>query len=293
MVQKRWTTQELKLLGTKPDVELAGQLGRTIWAVDKDVASHLHRTMGAVHNRRFELGIARCHITRPWTPEEDKLLGTARLGRHPTLVKRRRNAMGIAPFRRKLWTPVDEALLGKLPDRDVAKRTGHSLLAACSHRRLLGIANSNPLRILRPWSKEEMGLLGADTDKNVAKRLGRARDAVTAKRRSLGIPAMMPPAWTPEEEALLGTGPDKEIALKLAISAAAVAWRRHKFGIKSFAYRLWSAAEIKQLGTMPDAQVALRIGRSAGTVKGKRLKLGITAHTLVKHEGRKIATSLG
>jgi hypothetical protein len=79
----------------------------------------------------------------------------------------------------------------------------------------------------------------------------------------------------------------------LAISAAAVAWRRHKFGIKSFAYRLWSAAEIKQLGTMPDAQVALRIGRSAGTVKGKRLKLGITAHTLVKHEGRKIATSLG
>jgi hypothetical protein len=44
---------------------------------------------------------------------------------------------------------------------------------------------------------------------------------------------------------------------------------------------------------MPDAQVALRIGRSAGTVKGKRLKLGITAHTLVKHEGRKIATSLG
>jgi hypothetical protein len=40
----------------------------------------------------------------------------------------------------KPWAPEEEALLGTMPDRDVAKRTGHTLNAVWIRRRKLGIA---------------------------------------------------------------------------------------------------------------------------------------------------------
>ena len=37
------------------------------------------------------------------------------------------------------WTPAEDALLGKLPDAEVARRTGRTLLAVRMHRYLKGI----------------------------------------------------------------------------------------------------------------------------------------------------------
>src|SRR5437667_6934650 len=60
--QRRWTKAEEKLLGAKPDAEVASILGRSQFAVQI---------------RRHSLGIpARSENRSAWTPQEDKLLGT-------------------------------------------------------------------------------------------------------------------------------------------------------------------------------------------------------------------------
>ena len=55
-----WTTQEIKLLGTKPDAE---------------IARVLDRSLEAVRLKRQKLRIE-SHIQPPWTDAEIKLLGT-------------------------------------------------------------------------------------------------------------------------------------------------------------------------------------------------------------------------
>ncbi len=45
---------------------------------------------------------------------------------------------------RKVWSPKEEALLGKAPDKDVARRTGRTLLSVRSRRSLLKIPIFTP-----------------------------------------------------------------------------------------------------------------------------------------------------
>ena len=78
-----WTKDELALLGTRPDAEVAKLTGRTF---------------GTVWQKRRALGIAQPALCfRKWTPPEDKLVGTAldvevarRLGRTESAIKSRR-----------------------------------------------------------------------------------------------------------------------------------------------------------------------------------------------------------
>src|SRR5437667_8890369 len=95
--QRRWTRAEERLLGTKPDAEVAALLGRTRFAVQL---------------RRHSLGIpARYEDRSAWSPEEDKLVGTlpdtevARiLGRSIGSVKARRLARTPVRMRPGAWT---------------------------------------------------------------------------------------------------------------------------------------------------------------------------------------------
>ena len=58
-----WTKEELALLGTKPDAEVAELTGRTF---------------GTVWQKRRAPGISQPALRfRKWTPAEDKLVGTA------------------------------------------------------------------------------------------------------------------------------------------------------------------------------------------------------------------------
>src|SRR2546426_10086052 len=60
VTQAGWTPQEIKLLGTKPDAELARKIGRTVEAVSL---------------KRQKLGIE-APLQPAWNEEEIKLLGT-------------------------------------------------------------------------------------------------------------------------------------------------------------------------------------------------------------------------
>src|SRR5437867_5942660 len=88
-----WTEQELALLGTRPDAEVAELTGRIF---------------GTVWQKRRALGIAQPPLQfRKWTPAENKLVGTApdaeiarQLGRTESAVKSRRAVLERAQGRR-------------------------------------------------------------------------------------------------------------------------------------------------------------------------------------------------
>jgi hypothetical protein len=82
------------------------------------------------------------------------------------------------------WTPEDIALLGTIPDEDVASRTGRKADAVRQKQEELGIANPVSGR----WSGEEVALLGTLPDEAVAIQTGRSLAAVRQKRAKLGIP---------------------------------------------------------------------------------------------------------
>ncbi len=82
------------------------------------------------------------------------------------------------------WTPDDIALLGTLPDTEVARRTGRTVNAVRLKREELGIPNQAGNR----WRPEDITLLGRLPDREVARSLGRPLHAVTQKRCKLGIP---------------------------------------------------------------------------------------------------------
>jgi hypothetical protein len=82
------------------------------------------------------------------------------------------------------WTPEDIALLGILPDEEVAARTGRTTGAVRQKREELSIPNPAGNR----WRPEDVALLGTLPDTEVARRLGRSLQSVTQKRIKLGIP---------------------------------------------------------------------------------------------------------
>jgi hypothetical protein len=90
---------------------------------------------------------------RPFTPEEDVLLGAMtdkavaeQLGRDQKTIQARRVRLGIPSFRkhapvspRRTWTAGDDALLGTRPDPEVAERLGCTPGVVVYRRRTLGV----------------------------------------------------------------------------------------------------------------------------------------------------------
>jgi len=206
----------------------------------------------------------------PWTPEEDKLLGTAtdaeigrRLGRKEIAVRQRRKRLRIPPSRYvKPWTKEENRLLGILPDAELARRFGRSLIGVTGHREWLKIpapprpnhkpwtaAEGRPAfvvayrrRILkitpfigshRVWTQAEDELLGTMADRRLARRLKRTFHSVRSRRIKKGIPVFNPRnhIWKPEDDKILGTRPDEQVALLLGVTLQSVYHRRHRLGI--------------------------------------------------------------
>jgi hypothetical protein len=152
-------------------------------------------SMGAVCRWRKALGVTR-------TDNE----GTARLVRAaaelgaaevrgqalaPEQIERRRRTAAelglgrnlILGYHGPLWTAPEIALLGTLPDAEVARRTGRTTNAVRQMRERLGIPNPASNR----WTAAGIALLGTLPDREVAWRLGRSLASVTQKRIKLGI----------------------------------------------------------------------------------------------------------
>jgi hypothetical protein len=78
------------------------------------------------------------------------------------------------------WTADEEALLGTMPDAEVAERTGRTVEAVRCHRKQLGIVNPGVRvpRHPRPWSAEEDQMARALPPAETARRTGRSLMAV-------------------------------------------------------------------------------------------------------------------
>jgi hypothetical protein len=83
------------------------------------------------------------------------------------------------------WTAKEKRLQGKLPDAEVARRTGRTIGAVRVKRVELGLPNPAS----RAWTAEELALLDTAPDGKVAEQIGRMRSAVSAQRWYLAIPA--------------------------------------------------------------------------------------------------------
>ena len=123
---RRWTVDEDRLLGTKPDRALAKKFSRTTTAV----AARRH--------------LKHISLIKKWRPEDDKLLGNRPDAQVAMLLKRpryqvayRRRQFGIA-FKHPdyhLWKPGEIAMLGRQPDRKIAELTGRTVKNV-RHKRL-------------------------------------------------------------------------------------------------------------------------------------------------------------
>jgi DNA-binding CsgD family transcriptional regulator len=217
---------------------------------DEEVARRIGHSVAAIAYRRSTRGIPKFNARRmpSLTAEQKALLGkmpdeevARRLGRSVSSIVAYRGNLRIPIFvpaggrparaKRRPWTASDIALLGKLPDDEVARLTGRRVGAITTQRWKLGIANCNSKK--RDWTAKEDSLLGKLSDKEIASRLNRSPESVRRRRRTLGrLDPSVRPGWSRREDDLLGTAPDKAIALRIGRSLLAVRARRQARRIK-------------------------------------------------------------
>jgi hypothetical protein len=92
------------------------------------------------------------------------------------------------------WTDAEVALLGKLPDAEVARRTGRPCDSVPQKRSERGIPNPNRGR--GRWRPDEDELLRTLSRDEAAERTGRSRGAVSQRGLALDLPHARPrPVW--------------------------------------------------------------------------------------------------
>ena len=183
-----WKKRELRLLGKYPDREVARLIGRS------------HQSVRAA---RYAHGIKSFYgVARRWNRREDKLLErfnsaevARRTARSLEAIRKRRQFLGLPPppsF--KTWSNTDLALLGTMPDSELAKRLNRTDCAVRYRRLKEGILPCNDPRYRRPrpphpkaWSAADEALLGTMTDSELGRRIHRTTEAVKSRRKKKGV----------------------------------------------------------------------------------------------------------
>jgi hypothetical protein len=171
--RRKWTEEELAIIGTDGDNAVANALGLPV---------------NVVKHKRESLGISL--LAKRWNQHEIALLGAAPdsqlariLGKSSSAIKRKRVKLGIPAFVLKPWTEAEIALVGTASDPEVGRQLGRPAHGVQAKREQLGI----PAFILR-WTPAELALLGTDTDRNIARLLNRTEEAVRVRRKKSRIP---------------------------------------------------------------------------------------------------------
>lgn len=178
------------------------------------------------------------------------------------------------------WTKEEDALLGKLTDREVAEKLNRTLGAVRDRRKFLGKAAvghaPQPFRMEREPRDSYARLFATKSNQELRAILGWSYKRIHTRRRQLagGKVRKQQPEWTLEEDRLLGTKPDQALARKFGRPVSAVRHRRWKKRIR-FYLKPWRPADDRILGTRTDREVALLLGRSVTNVGWRRKKLGI------------------
>ena len=126
-----WTEQEKALLKELSTRELAERLGSSIKSIRR-----ARREFG-IRREIWPRGRKRGPAIRPWTAEEEALLGTAadnliakRLHRGAWSVRQRRLALGCPVVSRRAadWTSEEIKVLGTMPDAEAARLLNRTLV---------------------------------------------------------------------------------------------------------------------------------------------------------------------
>jgi DNA-binding CsgD family transcriptional regulator len=267
-----WTQNELALLGTGPDGEVARRVGRS---------------RSSVLRQRLKREVPAVYLFRPWTKEELALLGKVpdkeiarRLGRNYQVVLAKRKRLGIPNSAGVLrfWTKAEDRLLGTASDPEITRTLHRNATSDFNRRRRLGIAAGNMEQ--RRWMPREDRLLGRYSDEEIARRLNRTIIFARKRRLRLGIPQLNPPLhpWTNEEEGLLGTMRDDALANRLGRSKARIETRRRKLGLPVFQRlrKKWTPEEGESFRRFSNAEVARRLGVAVSAVQNHRIPPGNT-----------------
>lgn len=209
-----------------------------------------------------------------------------------------RRKHGLKPLRAKAQrVPVERGkfkwperlakLLGKISDKELARRAGVHQSTVLKERRRRGIAPFVRQRRPIEWTDEMTALLGTAPDTEVAAELGVPARSVMYKRHLLGIPAYFlararkrrSSFWTPDRIAQLGKLSDAELARLWGISKSAVHARRRILGIPASQPApvplQWTERMRSALGRDTDPEVARQLGISVKAVRRERWRLGI------------------
>lgn len=199
----------------------------------------------------------------------------------PPSVSQRKSsrAAGLRSAREFPWTREEDALLGKIHDREVAEKLNRTLSAVRDRRKFLGKSAVGhapaPFRIEREPRDRYAHLFATKSDHELRAILGWSHKRIHTRRRQLagGKITKLQPEWTLEEDRLLGTQPDHVLARKFGRPINAVQHRRWKKRIRM--KKDWRPEDDKILGTRTDHEVALLLGRSQTNVAWRRKKLDI------------------
>jgi hypothetical protein len=154
-----------------------GASERAVWAWRR--ALGVTRTTNEGSHRLIQVSAkkgAKAIKARVWTDEE-------RAQRRQLNTERELASNLIPGYHGPLWTAQDIAMLGRMLDEVVARRTRRTVGAVRQKRLELGLSNPASNR----WREAEVALLGVLPDREVARMLGRSLEAVTQKRIKLGL----------------------------------------------------------------------------------------------------------
>jgi hypothetical protein len=159
--------------------------------LDDEARRRLHKAL-----RSPERGakIAAAQRGRKRAPETVARMRRARKGfRHtPEARAKMRQALLQRHARDGFWKPEDDALLGTMPDVELAERLGRARSTVERRRYRLGVPcfrRHGPITPSRTWTRREDRLLGTLSDVELAARLGCTPRMVFNRRVKLGIPA--------------------------------------------------------------------------------------------------------
>jgi hypothetical protein len=201
----------------------------------------------------------------------------AKSGVEERIANQRRSA------RRFPWTKAEDALLGKVTDRELAEKLNRTLGGVRDRRKFLGKPAVG--RAPQPFCMEReprdgyARLFAIKSNQELRAILGWSYKRIHTRRRQLagGKIRRQQPEWTLEEDRLLGTKPDQVLARKFGRHLSAVRHRRGKKRIK--VQKRWRPEDDRVLGTRTDQEIALLLGRTVSNVAWRRNKLGIPPKT--------------
>lgn len=278
----RWTKEEVALLGTMTDPEVAAKVGVS------------HQTVFKERKRR-RIGAFRTPSPRvTWTKEMIARLGqdsdqriAHELGQTKENVFRKRRELGIKSAfpdygeHGHKWTPAEIERLGKAPDLKVAQELELGFSTVRDKRRSLKIPAWRPHPKEIEWTIEMIADLDQMTDAAHAAKYGISSKSSLEYRllelnKHKGIEVY---DWKEDDLKLVGTLPDPQVARQLGCSVQTVVTKRKELGRAPVGPTPidWTKEMDALLGKVPDAEIARTYDISHGAVALRREKLGIPA----------------